>query len=330
MTNFKFQFRILFFSIGIAICKFVLFFFTHSNAIFSDALESIVNITANFITLYSLYLAAKPKDKNHPYGHGKIEFIASGIEGSLLFFVGLLTIYKSIKDLILNQSIEIGGFPLMIILVLGIANYLLGLSSEKRGLKLNSPSLVASGKHLKGDGYTSFAILLSLIIIYFTNAFWIDGLIAILAGIYMIYQGYTVFRRSILDILDTADEAMLSKIIDYMQENRQRQWIDIHNFRIIKYGSEYHVDAHLTLPFYISNLEVHDEMKKVHSMINTHYNSEVEIFIHPDPCEPFCCNYCHLSECKERKEPFRNEIKWTLENVLTNKKHGEEIKIVIN
>lgn len=221
-----------------------------------------------------------------------------------------------------SNQIDISGSPLIIILLLGMFNYGLGVFSEKRGISSNSPALISSGVHLKGDGYTSFAILISLLVIYFTNLCWIDTAVAILAGLYIIYQGVKVVKHSLLNILDTADESMLSKIIDYLQSNRDKHWIDIHNFRIIKFGSEYHVDAHLTLPFYYTNLEVHREMKEVHEMINAHFNSTVEIFIHPDPCEPFCCLYCKHDDCKERTTPFKKEVVWTLDNVLKNEKHS--------
>jgi cation diffusion facilitator family transporter len=272
-----------------------------------------------------LYLAAKPRDKNHPYGHGKVEFLAAGIEGTLLFAAGLLTLHKSVQDYLNASEIDITGIPLILVIALGIGNYLLGVYSEKKGLDSNSPALISSGLHLKSDGYTSLAIFISLVIIYFTKLYWIDTLAAVIAGIYIIYMGYSVMRQALLNILDTADESILEKIIDFIQTNRDKHWIDMHNFRILKFGSEYHVDAHLTLPFFYTNREIHREMVEVHELINTHFKSTVEIFIHPDPCEPFCCHYCANDECLERSEPFKSEIKWTLENVLANEKHGAQI-----
>lgn len=325
MNNIRFQGWVLTAGVSIAIVKFVLYYLTTSNTIFSDALESIVNIIASTITLYSLYLASKPRDKNHPYGHGKIEFIASGIEGGLLFGAGILTIYKTISDYFDNQDPQLNGFILGMVVLLGFINYFVGRISVDRGIKTNSPSLIAGGEHLKTDGYTSFGILLGLILIYLSHWNWLDTLVAIVAGMYMIYQGFIVLKRSLLDIIDTADEAMLEKIISYMQLNRDEHMIDIHNFRLIKYGSDYHIDAHLTLPYYYTNREVHREMKEVHVMINDHFGSEVEIFIHPDPCEPFCCHYCQIKDCKVRSSPFQKEIVWTLDNVLKNEKHGSYV-----
>jgi cation diffusion facilitator family transporter len=324
MSKIRFQLFIFGFGILIAAIKFALYSYTGSNAIFSDALESLVNVTASLITLYSLYLASKPKDLAHPYGHGKIEFVAAGIEGSLLLVAGVFTIYKTISDYLISSEVHVHMSFVIMTVGLGLSNYVLGYFSKQKGMKTNSPSLIASGVHLQSDALTSIGILVSLIVIYLTGWDMIDTIIAILAGLFMIYQGFRVFKRSLLDILDTADEEMLSKVIDYLQEKRDEHMIDIHNFRIIKYGSEYHIDAHLTLPYYFTNLEVHREMKEVHEMINEHFNSEVELFIHPDPCESFCCNYCQILDCQVRKEPFQKTIVWTLDNVLKNEKHGSE------
>ena len=322
MSNLRFQTIILISGISIAVVKFLLYINTQSNAIFSDALESIVNITANIVTLYSLYLASKPRDKNHPYGHGKVEFLAAGIEGAMLFSAGIYTIYKSIEDYYGGHQASISSMAVLLVLLLGFGNYILGYFSEKQGLKTNSPALIAGGIHLTSDGYTSLGIVISLGLMYFFDWKWLDYTVAIIVGIILIYQGIKVVKRSLLDILDTADETMLTNIISYIQSNRDKRWIDLHNLRIIKYGSDFHVDAHMTLPWYYNNREVHTEMKRIHDLINEHFNSTVGLFIHPDPCEDFCCNYCQIETCQVRKSKFESSIEWTLENVLTNEKHS--------
>jgi cation diffusion facilitator family transporter len=322
MSNVRFQFYILFAGLGIAAVKFYLYYTTKSNAVFSDALESLVNISANIITLYSLYLSAKPRDKTHPYGHGKIEFLAAGIEGGLLFAAGVITMTKSVLDYLNQNELRLSSITLIALLGLGFANYALGIISEQKGKKNQSPALLSSGQHLKGDGYTTFGILISLVLAYFTKWYWLDTIIGIGAGIYIIYQGFKVMKTSILDILGTADEAILDKVIRHLQESRKNAWIDIHNLRILKFGADYHLDAHVTMPHFYTNQEVHNEMKEMHQVINQHFNSEVELFIHPDPCEPFCCEYCHLENCAERSFSFKKTIEWSLDNVLKDEKHA--------
>lgn len=327
MSNVRFQLWILVAGLIIAGLKAYLYFITKSNAIFSDALESIVNVSANTITLYSLYLSSKPRDKTHPYGHGKIEFLAAGFEGSLLFASGIITIFKAIEDYFSDTFLNLSGISLLGVLILGFANYFLGYLSEKKGNKTNSPALISGGSHLKSDGYTTMGILLSLILVYFSNWTWLDSFIAILAGIFILYQGFKVVKSSILDIMGTADESILEKIVTHLDQTRKPAWIDIHNLRILKFGSEYHVDAHVTLPYFYSNKIVHEEMKEMHKLINQHFNSDVELFIHPDPCEPFCCHYCEMPNCSERNQSFDKKITWTLDNVLKDEKHGSKTSL---
>ena len=320
MNNTRFQFFILIFGVAVSLLKFYVYFHSMSNAILADALESLVNIIAGLFTLFSLYLASKPADILHPYGHGKVEFLAAGFEGSMLFGVGVYSILKVIKSYFIPHQLDIDQLDLIIILALGLINYGLGIWSQKKGVKSNSPALKASAMHLKSDGYTSLGIILGLLFVYLFHWNWMDNVIAIVVSLVLIYSGYKVIKDSIEGILDKADTNILEEVVQYLGKNRKVNWIDIHNLRIIKYGSNFHLDAHMTLPWYFNNRQVHDEMKEVHSLINTHFNKEVEIFIHPDPCETYCCHVCSI-ECNERQAPFLKKEEWTLDNVLKNEKH---------
>ncbi len=320
MKNTRFQFYILLFGIAVSLIKFFVYFHSMSNAILADALESLVNIIAGGFTLFSLYLASKPADILHPYGHGKVEFLAAGFEGSMLMGVGLYSIFKVIQSYYVPHNLDIDSIDLVIILLLGIFNYGLGVWSYKKGEISNSPALKGSAIHLKSDGYISFGIILGLLFVYLFHWKWVDNAVAIIVSIALIYNGFKVIKDSIEGILDKADTNILEEVVQYLEKNRKANWIDIHNLRIIKYGSNFHLDAHMTLPWYFNNRQVHDEMKEVHSLINTHFNKEVEIFIHPDPCETYCCQVCNI-DCSERQTPFLKKEDWTLNNVLKNEKH---------
>lgn len=320
MNNTRFQFLILIFGVFVSLVKFYVYFHSSSYSILADALESLVNIIAGIFTLFSLYLASKPADILHPYGHGKVEFLAAGFEGSMLLGVGVYSIFKVVESFYIPNNLDIDHIDLAIILILGIINYGLGVWSEKKGEMSNSPALKGSAVHLKSDGYISFGIILGLLFVYFFHWKWIDNVIAIIVSLMLIFSGFKVIKDSIEGILDKADTNILEEVVKYLGKNRKSNWIDIHNLRIIKYGSNFHLDAHMTLPWYYSNRQVHDEMKDVHSLINTHFNKEVEIFIHPDPCETYCCQVCSI-DCAERQAPFLKKEEWTLDNVLKNEKH---------
>jgi cation diffusion facilitator family transporter len=133
--------------------KLAAYLFTHSVAVLTDALESTVNIIAAFIGLYSIYLASLPRDKNHPYGHGKVEFLSAAIEGALIVFAGLVIVYKSIEQLLHPEALHSLDIGMILIGITALVNYGVGTYCVKKGEKEKSIALVASGKHLLTDTY---------------------------------------------------------------------------------------------------------------------------------------------------------------------------------
>ncbi len=305
----------------ILVVKFYAFFTTNSNAILTDALESIINIIAGGFGLYSLYLAAKPHDEDHPYGHGKIEFISASIEGSLIFAAGVAMIIKSTYNLFKPIEISSLDIGLVLIVISGIINFGLGHYAQKSGEKNSSLTLIASGEHLKSDAYTSIGLLIGLGFIYLTKIYWMDNVVSILMGFLIIYSGFKILKKSVAGIMDEADFALLEKVVIHLNESRRPNWIDIHNLRIIKFGEKIHIDCHTTIPWYFNANEVHDELKLVEENIKDIIPNNLETFIHADPCLPKSCKSCSITDCKVRQSPFEQKIEWTLENVMKNEKH---------
>jgi cation diffusion facilitator family transporter len=134
-------------SIVLLVAKFLAYYLTHSVAILTDALESIVNVAAGFIGLYSLYIAAKPRDINHPYGHGKAEFISAAVEGTLILSAGAIIIYKAVKNLIYPINIHSIDKGIMLIGATAVINLLAGLICVRIAKKNQSLALLSSGKH---------------------------------------------------------------------------------------------------------------------------------------------------------------------------------------
>jgi cation diffusion facilitator family transporter len=321
-SNLKLQIIILSIGLVIMAAKFVAYFLTHSNTILTDALESIVNIAAGAMGVYSLYLAAKPKDSDHPYGHGKIEFISASVEGTLISATGLMMLIKSTVNFFEPSEVSNLDIGLYITTIAGLFNYLLGWRLESQGKKNNSLTLVASGKHLKSDAYTTVGILVGLLIIYFTGYLLLDNVIAMVLGVYIMYTGFTILRQSVAGIMDEADSDLLVNVIKILTENRRQQWVDVHNMRIIKYGSSLHIDCHVTLPWYLTIKEAHVETEAIDQLINQHYPQGVEFFIHTDACIEQSCKVCTMSDCKVRLHPLEEPLVWNLANVMQNQKHG--------
>ena len=308
----------------IMLVKFTAYFFTHSNTILTDALEGMVNIVAGSFAVYSLILSSKPKDIDHPYGHGKIEFIATGFEGVLMVFAPLLIMAKSIFTFLHPEKIAHLELGVILIIATGIANYIIGFYLEKKAKQYSSLVLDADGKHLKADGYISLAILLGVLVIWFTGVKELDNIFAIIAALFISYTGIRLMRKSLGGIMDETDTRSITSIITYLNTHRRDSWIDIHNMREIQYGSTLHVDCHVTLPYYYSLEQTHAEIDQIEVMINRSGQLPVEVFIHPDPCIPVCCPLCQIADCPVRKHPFEKKVEWTFANATLNRKHQLE------
>lgn len=325
MTKAQENIRVQYFIVGVAILLFALkmiaWYITGSVAVLTDGLESIVNVISGFVGLYSLILSAKPKDSNHPYGHGKVEFISAGIEGTLITIAGLFIIYEASLSFIYPAPLEQLDLGILLIAISGVINYGFGWWAYKTGKENESLALQASGKHLQTDTFTTLGIIAGLVLIRFTEILWLDGAVAILFALIIMRTGFRILREAVAGIMDESDDDLLEELISFLQENRDSKWIDLHNLRIIKYGRILHVDCHLTLPWYLTVKEAHAELDKVEELIANKFGKRIEIFIHTDYCMEFSCKLCQVENCKVRQHPFEEEIVWNVENVASDGKH---------
>lgn len=312
--------------VGIAVLlfaiKIVAYFLTRSVSILTDALESIANVSAGFIGLYSLYVASMPRDQNHPYGHGKAEFLSAGVEGSLIIIAGLIIIYQSVYSFIYPHPIKKLDYGMILVALTAVINYGVGYISIQRGKKNNSLALVASGKHLQSDTWSTLGIIAGLILIYFTGVLWLDGAIALLFSVIIMVTGYRILRKSIAGIMDEADLGLLQEMVTVLEKNREENWVDLHNLRVIKYGGQLHVDCHLTVPWYLNVHEAHSEVEKLARLIKTDFGTTIELFVHSDACLYFQCNICAKHDCHVRQKPFEKRVEWNLKNLLSDAKHS--------
>ncbi|MBL0337391.1 MAG: cation transporter [Chitinophagaceae bacterium] len=261
--NFNVQKWVAGVSVILLAVKFYAYYTTHSISILTDALESIVNVAAGFIGLYSLYVAAKPRDHDHPYGHGKAEFLSAAIEGTMILSAGAIILYKATKSIF--EPVPIHGLDggIILVAITALINFGVGYYCLRIGRKNNSDALVASGKHLQS----------------------------------------------------------LNRMVQLLNGNRRENWVDLHNLRVIRYGSVLHVDCHLTVPWYLNVHQAHSEIDALAELIRKEFGESLELFVHSDGCLPFSCRICGKEICSERKNNFEQRIEWTLENISSNKKH---------
>ena len=320
--NYKIQKRICALSVVLFIVKILAWYLTNSSSILADALESIVNVLAGFIGLYSLYVASKPSDTGHPNGHGKAEFISAAAEGMLIIGAGVAILFQTVKNFFLKTPIEALDKGLILVVFTAVVNYFAGFICIKIGKKNDSLALQASGKHLQIDTYTTFGIVAGLIIILFTKIYLLDKIIALFIGFMVIWNGYRILRKSLAGIMDESDMELLHKLIDSLNAHRRENWIDIHNLRVIKYGASLHVDCHFTLPWFLNLIEAHKELDVLKQLIQQEFGDTMEMFVHTDGCRPKSCSICCKKNCNVRQQPFETNVEWTLQNVVANKQHS--------
>ncbi|MCO6498334.1 MAG: cation transporter [Chitinophagaceae bacterium] len=319
--NIRIQRWVLLLAILLFSVKVIAWFFTNSLAIFSDALESIVNILAGAVGLYSISLASKPRDSDHPYGHGKAEFISAAFESFFILIAGLYIIYRAIEGFFYPE--ELGQLSTGIILMVATAviNYIGGYYCEVKGKKNQSLQLIAAGKHLKTDTYSTMAIVIGLVLIKVTGIVHLDGVVAILAALFIIFTGIRMMRISIGGMMDEADKKLLERMVALLNEKRNENWIDLHNMRVIRYGSTLHCDCHLTVPWYLNVREAHEEVTQLRKVIEEEFGTSVEMFVHTDPCMDYSCRICSKVNCHVRKHPMEKKIVWTVDNIVRDRKH---------
>lgn len=320
--NFRLQKWVTIVSVILFIAKMIAYYRTNSIAVLSDALESVVNVLAGFIGFFALYVAAKPRDAGHPYGHGKAEFISAAAEGALILCAGIGIIYESVIHFIEQTPLLRLNEGLYIISGTALINLALGLYCIRIGNKNASLALNSSGKHLVLDTLSTLLILVALGLMSYFKIYWIDKIVALLMAIIILYNGYQIVRKSVAGIMDEADEKLLQKMVHLLNENRQEKWVDLHNFRVMKYGAVLHIDCHLTVPWYLNVREAHAEIDKLVLLIKHEFGDAVEVFVHTDACMEFSCPICQVKNCPVRLHPFQKLVTWKMENIISNEKHS--------
>lgn len=324
MNRKELSFIRLSFIISTIICavKFAAYFITHSLVILSDSLESIINVVASAFAWYSIYLSNKPRDAEHPYGHGKIEFFSIGFEGALILIAGFGILIQAVRVFINPVPVHELNTGAWLTTATGAANFLLGYFLVQKGKQNNSLTLTGNGKHILSDSYTSIGVIAAILLILFTGYHWIDPLASAIAAVIIIYTGFKLMNKSVRGLMDEVDMKVVEELVSILKEKRHPFWIDMHNLRVQRYGNFYHVDCHVTMPYYFSLEKVHDEITKLDKLLNENFKKgSIEFFIHTDPCIESSCKHCLLTDCNVRRQNFVKKIEWSRENLLPNRKH---------
>jgi cation diffusion facilitator family transporter len=265
--------------------KLFAYFLTGSVGLFSDALESGVNLLAAIVALFMITLAEKPADEEHAFGHHKAEYFSSAIEGGLIMLAAFSIIWSAVPRIINPQPLENIGIGLLISLGASLINLAVGLILLKNGRKNNSITLEADGKHLMTDVYTSVGVIIGIGIVKFTGWLVLDGVVAIGVALNIIWTGYQLMRRSALGLLDSSlPEAEIS-IITKSLDQFKGQEIEFHSLMTRQAGQRRFISLHVLMPGQLTIQEGHDIVEKIEKNIRDLFDAPVTVFTHLEPVE---------------------------------------------
>jgi cation diffusion facilitator family transporter len=285
---------------------------TGSTAVLSDALESVVNVVAALLLLYSISLAAEPADSNHPYGHGKVEFFSAGVEGTLIVIAALVIGVEASRELWRGPELYNLDFGLVLIAVLTGLNAAVGRYLIRTGERTRSLALVADGKHLMTDVVTSVGVVAALIVVRLTGWVILDPLMALAVAANILRTGAALLRQAVAGLMDEADLELLGSLSQALEARRDPAWIDVHSLRAWRSGALHHIDLHLVVPRFYDAEQLHMQDDLVHA-VTTMAVGGGETIVHFDPCRSRHCAGCRLEECPVRAHPLRAQEPISLE-----------------
>jgi cation diffusion facilitator family transporter len=305
------------FTVGSAImlAKFVAWAATDSAAIFADAAESIVNVVAAAVATYSVAVAARPADAEHPYGHGKAEPLSAAVEGSLIVVAAAAIIVSAVHDIIVGPELRRLGFGIALSGAAGLANLGLALYLVRVGRQSGSEAIEADGMHVMTDVFTTAGALVALGLVKLTGFVLLDPIAALLVAANILWTGSKVIRRALAALLDEADFAALERLAARLREVRRSEWVEIHQLRYRTSGPFAHLDLHLIVPRYLSIEDAHRIGDELEAELLSFAEGTAEAVVHLDPCTPRHCRACAVEGCPVRSTPLEKPFPFDVESL---------------
>lgn len=274
---------------GLIMLKLIVGWLTGSISVLAQAADSLLDLFAAIITFSAIRIVAKPADKEHPYGHGKVEDIAGVAQGILIFVAGGLIIYSAVGRIIEGSSIEVieAGIAVMAVSIVTsvfLSRHLLSVSRNT-----GSIALEANARNIATDVYSASAVLAGLAMVRLTGLSIIDSVIAIGVAIYILKVAVDTIRKPVSGLLDEKLPPSQQAALEACLRKYSRQVFGYHALRTRRAGSQSHIDLHLVMAGHISLEQAHRICDQVEAEIQSTLR-EASVIIHAEPCD---------NECKE-------------------------------
>ncbi|MFF2794907.1 cation diffusion facilitator family transporter [Lysinibacillus xylanilyticus] len=266
----------------VVILKLIVGLFTGSVAILSEAIHSLLDLLASFIAFLSVRISSKPADKEHPYGHGKVENISGTIETLLIFVAGIWIIYECIHKIITPTPIKLPVLGILVMLLGALINFVVSRIVYRTAKNINSVAMKSNALHLLTDVYTSLGVALSLLIVHLTGWYILDPIIGIILACYIMVEAFKLMKEAFPPLLDARlskeEEEQIIQIIESFKD----EYIEYHDFRTRRSGAEEYIDFHLVVASNKSIETVHDLCDRIEEKINNLFH-QANILIHLEP-----------------------------------------------
>lgn len=289
---------------------------TGSTALLSDALESIVNVAASGFAFFAVRFASKPADREHPYGHGKMEHVAAAFEGGLITFAAGVILLAAVRSLFTGPRLRSIDEGLAIAAASALANLALGAFLVREGKATASPTLVADGKHVLSDVWTTVGALVGLGLARVSGNPIFDPLAAFLVGLALARTGILLVKNAVNALLDREDPELLQKLVDAFNSAPMEGLTGLHRLRALRTGDEIHIDAHVFVPEHWSVRQAHEAVVALERWITERTGLVGELALHLDPCRAEPCPNCDLPECPTRRVDYRKKKAVTVDEAV--------------
>jgi cation diffusion facilitator family transporter len=273
--------------VGLALfgVKLTAYLMTGSAAILSDVAESVVHLPAVGIAAYCLLLSQRPADKNYLYGYERVTYFSAGLEGAMITLAALYILYVSIQRLVTGMEIEDLDRGSLLVAFAGTVNGLLGWYLIHTGRKRNSLILVADGKHVLSDSYTSFGVVAGLFLVARTGKVWLDPLIAMGVASNILYAGWRLVRESILGLMDESSPDRDEFIRGVLSKAEEGGLCTFHELRHRNTGRTTWVEVHLLFPGGTTIREAHRTATNLEEQLELALEGRIVVTTHLEPAD---------------------------------------------
>jgi cation diffusion facilitator family transporter len=258
---------------------------TGSIAIITEAIHSSIDLLASVVAFFSVRKADEPADKSHPYGHEKVENVASGIEGMLILVGAGIIIFESVRRLIDVPAVESLGVGIAVIGFSGVANLVVSTYLYRQARATESPALEGDAAHLRTDAMTSFGVLLALVLVETTGVEQFDPITALLVAAAIVFAGVRIINRSTRVLVDEAlPDEELDAIRTAIEEHAPDEVVGFHKLRARRAGSRRYIDLHVQFRDGTTLRRAHEITHQLQGEIRARLRG-ADVLIHLEPEE---------------------------------------------